>query len=308
MSYSAFGPRVHAFVTLLSGVYHVPRRRIQLLLADGFGLSVSLGAIMQMQRRVSLALAPGVDEAAQAMRQTTVPTGLDETGWRQAGERRWLWIAITELLTIITIRASRGGQVVTEMVGAQAGERRVMCDRWSGYSQVPLARRQFCWAHLLRDIQKMAEAKNARASRIGHALVCGTGMLFRWWRRFCAAQINRAELQTRIAPIQERMRMMFKAGTSCAHGKTRRTCRGLKKTEAAMWTFLRVDGVEPTNNASERAIRQAVIWRRISLGRQSDAGSRFVERILSVAGSLGQQGRSVFNFLQAAIGAKFARR
>lgn len=307
VSWSAFGPRVHALAAMLSGVYHVPRRRVRRIFADYFGLTVSLGAIIGMERRVSDAMAPAVDDAAQAVRQTSAPTGMDETGWRQAGERRWLWIAITEMLALFSIRQSRGGKVVTEMVGEQAGTRIVMCDRWSAYSKVPLERRQFCWAHLLRDFQKMAEARHAEAARVGRGLLRAAALVFRWWRRLCAGEITREHLQARIDALRRRLGELLKAGANCSHRKTKGTCGRLLKTETAMWTFVHHEGVEPTNNTAERAIRQAVIWRRISLGTQSDSGARFVERILSVAESLGLQGRGVFEFLQASIRAKFAR-
>ena len=306
-SWSAFGPRVHALTAMLSGVYHVPRRPVQQMLSDYFGLTVSLGSIVNMQYRASYAIAPAVDEAAQAMRDSDEPTNMDETGWRQAGERRWLWVALTEILVIFCIRKSRGGKVVTEMVGEKAGERVVIVDRWSGYSKIPLERKQFCWAHLLRDFQKMAEAPKDEAARIGRWLQCGAALLFRWWRRFCAEEVTRAQFQTWVGVLREKMRVLLKLGTQCTHRKTAGTCRSLLRSEAALWTFVHIEGVEPTNNAAERAIRKAVIWRRISLGTQSDLGARFVERILSVAATLRRQKRGVFDFLQAAMQARFTR-
>jgi transposase len=307
VTWSAFGPRVHALTAMLSGVYRIPRRPVQQMLSDYFGLTVSLGSIVNMQYRASQAMAPAVDEAIQAMRDSSQPTNMDETGWRQAGERRWLWVALTEMLVIFCIRKSRGGKVVIEMVGEQAGERVVIVDRWSGYSKIPLERKQFCWAHLLRDFQKMAEAPDIEAARIGRWLLCGAALLFQWWRRFCAEEITRAQLQIWVMVLRKRMRLLFKFGTHCAHRKTAGTCRSLLKSEAALWTFVRVEGVEPTNNAAERAIRKAVIWRRISQGTQSDLGARFVERILSVAATLQRQKRGVFDFLQAAMHARFTR-
>jgi transposase len=103
-----------------------------------------------------------------------------------------------------------------------------------------------------------------------------------------------------IASVTQRVNELLDAGSECRHGKTRRTCRQMRMLEEALWTFVRVKGVEPTNNAAERALRRAVLWRRKSFGTQSTEGSRFVERILTVVTSLRQQGRDVMEYLSAA--------
>lgn len=306
VSWSAFGPGVHALVATLSGQYHLSRRRIQQLLADFFGLKVSLGAIVDMQTRVTAAMAPAVDELRAEMHRTTAPTGMDETGWRQAGERRWLWIAITDALALFAVRDSRGGKVVQELVGDEAGSRVIVTDRWSAYHQVPLARRQFCWSHLLRDFLKMADAPNEEAKRLGSGLFQLGTQMFRWWHQVRAGDLTRQAFRDLLQPLKAWVVACLHRGAECAHAKTAGTCRELLKKQAALWTFARVEGVEPTNNHTERALRSAVIWRKISLGTQSDQGARFVERILSIATSLQRQGRSVYDFLLDTVQARFS--
>lgn len=305
VSWSAFGPGVHALVATLSGQYHLPRRRTQQLLADFFGLKLSVGAIMDMQTRVSAAMAPVVDELSSEMHRTTAPTGMDETGWRQAGERRWLWIAITDALALFAVRDSRGGKVVTELVGEGAGERVIVTDRWSGYHQVPLERRQFCWSHLLRDFQTMAEALDDEAKMLGEGLLQLGAQMFRWWHQVRAGELTREGFRKRLVPLKTWIAACLHRGANCKHAKTAGVCRELKKKEAALWTFADVEGVEPTNNDTERALRSAVIWRKISLGTQSDTGARFVERILSITASLQRQGRNVYDFLLETVQTRF---
>ncbi len=90
--------------------------------------------------------------------------------------------------------------------------------------------------------------------------------------------------------------------------KTVRTCRQLLKVETAMWLFVTTEGVEPTNNAAERAIRPAVIWRRTSFGSQTQTGSTFVARMLTVITSLKSQQRNILDFMtQAVVAAREAK-
>src|SRR6185295_20152431 len=106
---------------------------------------------------------------------------------------------------------------------------------------------------------------------------------------------------------QQRVKELMYAGTQSGHYKTRHTCANIMQIETALWTFVRVEGVEPTNNNAERPLRRAVLWRRKSFGTQSESGSRFVERILTAVTSLRQHGRDVMEYLTAVCRAALGR-
>jgi len=127
--------------------------------------------------------------------------------------------------------------------------------------------------------------------------------LFRLWQQIRDGTLEKAEFQKLIKPIKEKAGELLFEGTLSTHSKTRNTCSNILKLELSLWTFARVEGVEPTNNQAERALRRAVMWRRKSFGTQSESGSRFVERILSVVTTLRQQGRSVLDYLKKACAA-----
>lgn len=158
---------------------------------------------------------------------------------------------------------------------------------------------KYALAHLKRDFQAMVE-RGAESKAIGEALLKQTAKLFDLWHQVRDEGLRWRCFQRLIAPVRKKVKEQVEHGVVCKAVKTRGTCRELRRLEASLWTFTRVRGVEPTNNRAERALRRAVLWRRKSFGTQSAAGSRFVERILTVVTSLRQQGRNVLDYLTAA--------
>jgi transposase len=291
-----FMPRLLAVIVLLSGAYRLSKRQIQDLLSDLLGIGISLGSIITVERSVSQALAEPVREAREYVREQAVVHS-DETSWRQALQRAWLWVAVTSWVTVFLIRLSRGAVVARELLGEGfAGY--LVSDRWSGYSWVELRRRQVCWAHLKRDFQKIADAQGDLA-RIGQSLLDQTQRLFKLWHRVRDGTLQRSSFATYASAIRGEIRALLEQGMACADAKIAGMCQKILSVEPAMWTFVRVVGVEPTNNDGERSVRHAVLWRKGSYGTQSEAGSRFVERILTVVMTLRQQRRNVLEYLTA---------
>jgi transposase len=97
--------------------------------------------------------------------------------------------------------------------------------------------------------------------------------------------------------VQRQVGQLLRQGAKCDHSKTAGTCRDILKREEALWTFVRLEDVEPTNNLAERQVRPGVLWRKNSFGTQSEAGSHFAERIMSVVATLKQQHRNVLDYL-----------
>jgi hypothetical protein len=293
---SAFGPNVTALVCLLTGEYRMSRRSVQRLVSDTFGIDVSLGAISNMERRVTESLAAPHAEALASVVASPVKH-LDETTWRQSASPAWVWTAVGHEATVFVIRDTRGSVVARELVGdADAGI--VVSDRFSGYSFIDLDRRQVCMAHLVRDFRRIAEGEK-ELRWIGERLLGLTNALFRLWHQFKEDKIGRVHLVRWTRPIRNEMFRLLDEGARSRGYDTPARCRGILKTEPAMWTFIARDGVEPTNNLAERELRPVVIHRKTSLGSQSNRGSRFIERVHTVSATLRRAGRSVHGFIQS---------
>ena len=289
-----FGPRLQATLASLTGVYRVSRRSTQAFLADSFGLHISLGAISKQEALVGSALASPVREAQAFVRAAEV-VHADETSWRERSKKHWLWVAVAGNVAAFLIRPSRGKAVAQELLAGDATQT-VVTDRFSSYAWVDGDNRQVCWAHLIRDFTWISEG-GGDAERIGKNLLRCSRDLFDQWSKVRDGTRARHEFADAVKRIPRRVHRWLEMGTTCGDEGTRSRCRGILRDEQSLWTFLERDGVEPTNNLAERAIRPAVLLRRASLGTQSSRGSRFVERMQTMSSTLRMQGRNVLDYL-----------
>jgi transposase len=289
-----FGPYLQAALATLAGAYRLSKRQIQQLAGDLFGLSISTGMISKLERQSAQALEAPYNELAAAVH-TAAVIGADETGWREDRHKAWLWVAVTALFTVFTIARNRSARVARAVLGTQDGSIAVT-DRCSSYDWIAAAGRQVCWSHLRRDFQAMIDRGGA-AEPIGKKLLRLSDRLFRWWHRLEAEEVEWGRFRTAMARLRREVRTALEDGVRCECARTRGSCAEILRVEASLWTFARVAGVPPTNNAAERAERHAVIWRRISGGTDSARGSRFVERMLTVVATCRQRGRNVLEYL-----------
>jgi transposase len=237
-------------------------------------------------------------EEARAYVQKQASAHLDETGWREGGQRAWLWVAVTTWVTVFLVRLSRGGKVARDLLGT-AFDGILISDRFSAYNWYPVRWRQLCWAHLLRDIEAMI-GRGGRSKEIGEALRDQAYHMFHWWHRVRDGTLKRASFRTYMTSVRREVERLLEAGTRCGVPKTEGVCREILKLRQALWTFVHLEGVEPTNNAAERALRSGVLWRKSSFGTQSTQGSRFVETMMTVVATLKQQHRNPLDYLTAA--------
>jgi transposase len=298
----AFGPRLMAAVALCTSRFHMPKRMAQEFLGDVLGVEVALGSISKMEQAVSEAIAAPVEEARAAVQEQPV-AHQDETGWHEGIEqgrkgRAWLWVAVTALVTVFRIARSRGAEVTKEMLG-QDFRGFLVVDRWAAYRWVARGMRQLCWAHLVRDFCCFAERGGA-GGRIGEQLLQRAAVMFRMWHRIRDGTLARRTFQRRMKPVERSVSRLLRKAAVCGDAKVEGMAKEILKHEPALFTFVYAEGVEPTNNKAERALRQAVIWRKISFGTDSERGSRFVERILTVTTTLKQQRRHALSFLTTA--------
>ncbi len=292
------GPRMMAWISVLVGCYHLSRRKIQRLLDGWLNLDVSLGTISNSEQKVSEALVDPVEEAKIHVREQA-SANLDETGHRQSGDRMWLWVAVTNLVSIFLVSASRGAKVAKELLG-EGFTGIVTSDRWSAYSWIDTVRRQLCWAHLIRDFIRISE-RSGQAGQIGDTLLCYARRMFRLLDKIRDGTLDRRFLVSCMKPIQLGIEQTLECGTSCGDSKTEGTCKKILSVKAALWTFVTTPGIEPTNNVAERTLRDYVVWRKMSFGTQSERGNRFVERIMTVSASCKQQGRDAVEFITEAV-------
>jgi transposase len=294
----AFGPRLQSVLSLLAGAYRLGKRPIQSLARDLFGLTVSTGMICKLEQATSETLAVPVEELREYIRNQDA--GADETSWRENRGKAWLWVAVTKAVTVFTIATSRGAKVIREMLGE--GYNRVLTsDRWTAYTWLKF--RQLCWSHLRRDFQAMIDRANG-GSETGKTLLELSDQLFHWWHRVRDGTLPRSTFQMYVEPLRSAVHEQLKSGAASSCKKTAGTCRKLLEQESSLWTFVWIEGIEPTNNEPERTLRHAVLWRKSSGGTDSEAGSRFVERMLSVVATCRQQNRNVLEFLTACCAAR----
>jgi len=292
-----FGPRAQAVVGFLTGRLNVSQRDVAEVFETLFGLGLSVGSVHALAHQVSAAVAAPVAEA-QAFVQTQPVLNAAETSWPQGRQRCWLWVAVGALVSVFLLRPSRGSVVARELLGT-AYPGIVGSDRYGGYGWVDRLRRQVCWAHLRRDFQAFVE-RGGESARVGQALLDATERLFALWYRVRDGTLSRAAFQEAVVPVRAEVGTLLRAGQALTHARTGGTCDHLVALEPALWTFVSVEGVEPTNNAAERALRRAVLWRKRSLGTKTDAGSRAVERLLTVVTTCRQQQRDVLDYLTLA--------
>lgn len=295
-----FGPRLTGFIAYLAGRLSLSHRNIVELLHEGFGVTMAVGSIASCEREVSLAVRQPVEDVAKAVRQRTVAHA-DETGFREGNERTWLWVAVTDVATYFVVHPRRDREGALRVLGEDF-DGWLITDRWSAYDRHPVERRQVCWAHLDRQFAQMAQARGAMG-RVGRALVEQVDRLWEHWHAFEHGETSRRGLRRRMSSVREEITWQLQRGAGLDHVLSGR-CREILVLQQALFSFVDHEGLEPTNNAAERAIRRAVIWRKISYGTQSMTGSMFVGRILTVIETLRQQGRKVLDYLAEACEAR----
>jgi len=291
---SAFGPRLHAALSVLSGAYRLSKRQVSQLCSDLLGLTISLGMIAKLERITADVLEQPVAELAEAVKGAEA-ANIDETGWREAHLKAWLWVVVTTAGVVFRIVRSRAGAVARDLLGEEP-KPIIISDRFPGYEWITLKSRQVCWAHLRRDMQAMIDRDNDGAE-VGRQLLWQSNKLFESWHKVRDGTIRRSTFLQTVAWLRPMVRSSLERGAVRACPKTATTCGELLRLWDCLWTFTRVEGVEPTNNAAERALRHAVIWRRISGGTDSEAGSRFVERMLTAVATCRQRGVPVLRYL-----------
>ena len=299
---SPFGLRLQAALVTLTAAYRISRRGIVELARDLFGVALSTGTADAICQRASEALAgPHLHLHDSVLDQAALH--VDETGWRTRGEGCALWTATTPDAVFLQIAEHCNREVFDALLG-KSYPGIVVSDRWNGYSHLDPNQRQVCWSHLQRDFRRHADGLGEQQTFGAHGLEL-TGRVFAAWRAYQHEHHDRDRLRAEIAAIQPELRALLEDASPKSKRTRwhRRFANNLLTVWPARWTFTVIDGVEPTNNPAERALRGPVIHRKVSLGTQSETGERFAERALSAAATCRLQHRSLFTYLSDLIAA-----
>ncbi|HEX8538305.1 MAG TPA: IS66 family transposase, partial [Cystobacter sp.] len=255
----AFGPRLTAVVALLTGRLRLTKRLVQECLSSVLGVEVALGSISKLERGMSAALQAPVEEARAYVREA-LSVNADETSWREKLKKAWLWVAATTLVTVFSIHPERSGKAARQLLGEDfVGF--VGSDRWSGYNWVDIHLRQLCWAHLRRDFQKWVDRGGA-AKPLGQALLAQTRKLFALYHQWRDGTLPRPAFQVRMSEVEAAVARLLRRAQVCPDQKVAGMAEAILQLEPALWAFVHMEEVEPTNNRAERALRPAVCMRK----------------------------------------------
>ena len=275
------------------------KRRAAQFLSLILNQPASAGWMVLLQNRAAEAVKPAYDELAEQLAEQAV-MNIDESPTKEGQAKAWVWTFVAVSFTFFACRTSRAADVLKDLLGASY-RGIIHCDRARMYWC--FGRLQWCWAHLKRDFQALIDSPCGTKKRLGHDLMKPTKELFALWKKVRDGTISRRTFQRRMRPIRQRVDALLLRGyyNALTHG----FCKELVEHGEHLWTFLDVEGVQPTNNAAEQALRHAVIWRKLSFGTQSPSGSQFVERMLTVIETCRRQRRNVYSWLVETVQAQF---
>jgi transposase len=283
-----YGPRLTALIGELSGRQRASRTAVQEFCASVLGVPISRGAIQRTVDRVSEAIRPHYEAIATQARTVKV-NYIDETAWYQHGVLAWLWVMVNTTVALFTVQSSRSKEAFERLVERWAGI--LVSDGYGVYRQW-LHGRQTCLAHLIRRARGLSERHDPEIAWFGHRALAELQRLAHW----ATAPPTSGDVQTWYA------RMVHLIGQyRHRHDDAGTFARTLDREMGFLWTFVVEEGVEPTNNRAERALRFAVLWRKIMQGTYNEKGDRWVERILSVRETCRLRGLPTFPILVDAV-------
>lgn len=293
------GMRLVSLATMLMVLFRQSKRRVSLFCETALGVKVSPGLVVKWQALATTATRSAYDELAKQL-PSERSVNVDETPTKQTNSNAWIWTAVTKTYTVFAVRLTKARSVITELLGA-AYCGTIGSDRAKMYDC--FERHQWCWAHLKRDFETLAQSPHRGAKRIGTKLREFTRDLFHNWHRARDGTIGRRTFLKHHHRLYAEFHETFDAGTRSSDRATSGLCTNLFHGFENLWPFANDPQlqIEPTNNAAERALRHPVIWKQLSFGTQSASGSRFVETLLSVVETCRQQGRDVLQFLHKSL-------
>jgi transposase len=294
------GPHLTALIGYLIVVCRMPRRVVEALLEQVLGIEMSLGSTQNCWEQASAAVEQPCQQLEQALSQQPV-LNVDETGWRTNGDKRYLWAFVAASFAYYTVAKTRGSALLIQILGAVFHG--ILCsDRFSGYLKYHKGKAQFCWAHLKRNILGILEfTKHKAVEQFCRDVLAQHARLFRLWHKFRDGLIDRPTLLRRSLPIQQKLFFLAERNLDSSDRQVQNLATVLFVHTERLFAFLEYEGVEPTNNSGERALRIGVQWRKVCFGNRSAAGEVATGRLLTVTQTCRLQGKNALIYLADAI-------
>jgi transposase len=323
---SSFGPRLSSVVATLTGRYHISRRSALSLIKDFFGIHISLGSISNIEARLSDALENPAQQIHDAALEADVKH-TDGTSWYQCGHLIQLWVIATTQVTFYKILLDGSSTSLQTILSKRNGI--LISDRAAAINFWVMKQRQICCtlkgtcpslrgikSHLLRKFISFSE-RDGPAGQIGKDLLDYTGLIFNYWREFLVKN-SRTQLKQKMKTVCKEVEVLLQKGVDTKIKGVSGSCKNILKHEEALWTYLTVQGVDPTNNHAERELRGFVLWRRRcfgsfrscsrcihspEFGSQSERGNDFAERVMTISHTARKQALKLLGYFEKVFSA-----
>jgi transposase len=296
--FSAFGPKLMAFVACLTGRFHLSKREAITLIKDLYDIDLSEGSVINVEENVSNALGEIYEKIYRYVIEGDLCRYFDETSWRNSGKRHYAWIGTTKSAAYYRIDPHRSKEALFKMIG-QFTDRPAVTDRYSAYNALD-GPRQYCLAHLIRDFHAYSE-REGEDGRIGEQIADELRVICRTHTKWGEEKISKSQYSSRLRYAKHRLSEYLIDGLALGSNDLSGLCERLSDEFERLWTFRLIEEMDPTNNLAERDLRKLVLWRKKSYGTRSERGQKFVERITSVVETLKKNHRHPLRFLEEAI-------
>jgi transposase len=287
------------FVATLTGIFHLAKREAIQLIQELYAVDIGIGSIPNIEERVAQALDPIYGRIHAFVINSPLCKHFDETGWRDNGQRHFVWLASCESAAFYRIDRERSTEAFLKLIGEDPKDLVAVTDRYAVYNQINKAH-QYCLAHLIRDFRKYGE-RSGSDKKIGEALEEELSTVCHIHKEYREGNITLKQRNQRISYRRSKIEDWLEDGMANGSDQLYRLSVSLLDDFDKLWTFTKVAGMEPTNNLAERDLRKLVIWRKKSYGTRSERGKRFVERITTIGQTLKKQGKAILSTIQESV-------
>jgi len=296
--FSAFGPKLMAFLACLTGRFHLSKREAMTLIKDLYDVDLSEGSVINIEENVSNALDEIYAKIYRHVIEGKLCRYFDETSWRNSGKRHYAWIGTTKSAAYYRIDPHRSKEALFKMIG-KFTDRPAVTDRYSAYNALD-GPRQYCLAHLIRDFHAYSE-RDGKDGKIGEQIADELRKICKIHTKWGEEKISKSQYSGILRHSKHRLCEYLIDGLALGSDDLSGLCERLSDEFERLWTFRAIEGMDPTNNMAERDLRKLVLWRKKSYGTRSERGQKFVERITSVVETLKKNQRRPLQFLEDAI-------
>lgn len=297
---STFGPKLMALTATLTGVFHLAKREAIQLIKDLYNIDIGLGSVSNIEERVAKTLEPVCERIHDFVIKSKFCKHFDETGWRNSGKRHYVWVASCEHAAFYMVDRTRSTEAFKKILGNGSTHIPAVTDRYAVYNVLDDELHQYCLAHLIREFRRYKE-RDGPDREIGRVLEKEFSKSCKVHRKYREDKISWSQRNRQLGRCRRKVETWLEEGMANGSDKLSSLCENLLTNFDKLWTFMKIKGMEPTNNLGERDMRKLVVWRKKSYGTRSERGKNFVSTITTAAETLKRQGCNILDFIQRAI-------